>query len=73
MREWREAVLYAAAEWRRQVGKRVLLILAVLALIVWIVQKTPVAFLPEDAVDFVGGAAIGLWIGVIVNWLAGRS
>ena len=54
-------------------GKRVLLILAIVALLVWIVQKTPAAFLPEDGTDFVGGAAIGLWIGVVVNWFAGRE
>ena len=65
--------MYAAAEWRRQVGKRALLVLAVIAVILWIVQKTPMAFLPEDAVDFVGGAAIGLWIGVVVNWFADRA
>ena len=73
MREWRGAVLYAAAEWRRQVGKRALLVLAVIALIVCIIEYTPLAFLGEDAEDFVCGAAIGLWIGVIVNWFADRS
>ncbi len=58
---------------RWKVGKRALLVLAIIAVILWIVQKTPMAFLPEDGMDFVGGAAIGLWIGVVVNWFAGRE
>ena len=58
---------------RWKVGKRALLVLAIVAAILWIVQKTPMAFLPEDGTDFIGGAAIGLWIGVVVNRLAARE
>lgn len=54
-------------------GKRTIYVLTVLALIVAVLQKTPLAFLPEDAADFAWGAAVGLTIGAIVTWIAGRS
>lgn len=54
-------------------GKRTITVLAVLALIIAAIQKTPLAFLPEDAADFVWGLAGGLSIGAIVAWFAGRS
>jgi hypothetical protein len=53
-------------------GKRTMLILAVAALVLALLQKTPAAFLNSDAADFVGGLAAGLWIGVLVIWAVGR-
>ena len=61
-----------ASERRTQVGKRGLVILAVIVSVLWIVQLTPAAFLPKVAADFAGGIALGLWIGVIMNWFAAR-
>jgi NhaP-type Na+/H+ or K+/H+ antiporter len=55
------------------IGKRAILVLAILALVVAILQKTPLAFLPEDAADFAWGCAIGLTIGAVISWLAERS
>jgi hypothetical protein len=54
-------------------GKRTILVLAVIAIVVALLQWTPLAFLPKDAADFVGGLAVGLSIGGIIAWLAGRS
>jgi TctA family transporter len=47
-----------------------MLVFAVLALLLAIVQKTPMAFLPENGADFVWGLAAGLWIGTIMSWFA---
>jgi hypothetical protein len=49
-----------------------MIVLAVLALVVAVIQKTSLAFLSPDAADFVWGLAGGLWIGVIVSWIASR-
>ena len=54
-------------------GKRTIIALAVLALIVAIVQKTPLAFLGPDAADFVWGLTAGLWIGVLVTVVVTRG
>jgi len=54
-------------------GRRTILILAILAIIVWLLQLTPMAFLSKDAADFAGGVAAGLSIGAIVSWVATRS
>jgi len=54
-------------------GRRTIFILAILAIIVWLVQWTPLAFLPKDAADFAGGLAAGLTIGAIVSWAVTRS
>jgi hypothetical protein len=58
---------------RSIMGKRTILALAVLAIIVSVLQWTPLAFLPEDAADFIAGLAAGLAIGALVAWFAGRS
>ena len=47
--------------------------MAVLALIVAVLQKTPAAFLSKDAADFAWGFAGGLSIGAIVTLIAGRE
>jgi len=52
-------------------GKRTILILAVLALLVAIAQKTPLAFLSPDTADFVWGLTVGLGIGALVAWFWG--
>jgi len=54
-------------------GKRTIYALTVIALIIAVLQKTPMAFLPKDAADFVWGLTGGLAIGSIVTWIAGRS
>jgi hypothetical protein len=54
-------------------GKRTMWILTVLALVVALLQKTPMAFLLRDAADFVWGLTGGLAIGSIVASIAGRS
>jgi hypothetical protein len=54
-------------------GKRLIYILTVIALIIAILQKTPLAFLNEHAADFVWGGTIGLAIGSIVTWLSERE
>lgn len=45
-------------------------ILAILALLVWLAQKTPVAFLPPDQTDFAGGLFAGLFLGAVISWWA---
>jgi hypothetical protein len=54
-------------------GKRTILILAAIAIVIAVIQWTPLAFLPKDAADFAGGVALGLTIGAVVSWLATRS
>lgn len=54
-------------------GKRTIIVLAILALIAAAVQMTPLRFLSNDAGDFVWGLAGGLSIGAIVVLIAGRS
>ena len=54
-------------------GRRIIFILAILAIIVWLVQLTPMAFLPKDAADFAGGLAAGLTIGAVVSWVVTRT
>ena len=50
-----------------------MMVLAILAIIVAVLQKTPAAFLSQGASDFVSGAAAGLTIGAAVAWYAGRA
>ena len=45
-------------------------ILAIVALLVWIAQKTSMAFLTPNATDFVGGLAVGLVVSAGIAWLA---
>ena len=54
-------------------GKRTILVLAVMAIVVGLLQKTPFAFLPKDAADFVWGLASGLSFGGVIAWFGGRS
>jgi hypothetical protein len=54
-------------------GRRTIIVLAVLAIIVALIQLTPLAFLSEDAADFAGGLAFGLTIGALVSWYVSRS
>jgi high-affinity Fe2+/Pb2+ permease len=54
-------------------GTRTIWILAAIVLVIALLQKTPLAFLPEGAADFTGGLAIGLAIGALIAWMAGRS
>jgi len=53
-------------------GKRTITVLAIAALLLAVVQKTPLAFLPKDAADFVWGLAGGLLIGMAVTWISSR-
>ncbi len=50
-------------------GRNVITILAVLAIIVGLMQKTSMAFLAPDSQDFVWGLAAGLSFGAIVSWI----
>ena len=54
-------------------GKGTIVVLAVVALVVGLVQLTPLAFLSKDAADFVWGLTLGLWIGAIVSYFVSRS
>ena len=45
-------------------------ILAIVALVVWIAQKTPIAFLTVNQTDFVGGLFVGLLIAGAIAWWA---
>jgi hypothetical protein len=48
--------------------------LAAIAIVLAVLQYTPVRFLPKDAADFVGGVAVGLTIGAVFAWIAaGRN
>jgi hypothetical protein len=52
------------------VGKRIITLLAAVALVIAVLQWTPLAFLSKDLTDFVWGLAGGLSIGAIVAWMA---
>lgn len=54
-------------------GRRTIIVLAVLAIIAAVVQYTPLAFLSKDAADFVNGLAVGLTFGALVAWFVTRS
>jgi NhaP-type Na+/H+ or K+/H+ antiporter len=54
-------------------GKRAIIVLAVIAIIVGVLQYTPLHFLSKDATDFVWGLVIGLAIGAIIAWVASRA
>ena len=54
-------------------GKRVITILAAVAILIAAIQWTPLAFLSKDSTDFVCGLAGGLSIGAIVVWFASPS
>ena len=53
-------------------GRRTLLVLTAIALVIAILQKTPLAFLPKDGADFVWGVLAGLVIASVITWLAER-
>ncbi len=44
--------------------------LAVLAIVIAILQFTPLHFLSKDAADFAGGVATGLSIAAVFAWIA---
>ena len=53
---------------------RLLTALAIIAILFYILQFTPLRFLGKDAADFVGGVAVGLTIGTVFAWIAtGRT
>jgi hypothetical protein len=52
------------------VGRKTITILAVLAIVIAVMQKTSLAFMPPDAADFVWGLAAGLSLGAVVAWIA---
>jgi len=54
-------------------GKRTIFVLTFIALVVAVLQLTPMAFLSKDAADFVWGLTGGLAIGAIVVWIVSRS
>lgn len=54
-------------------GRRTLFVLTIVVFVIAVLQKTPLAFLPEDAADFVWGMVGGLVIGSVITWLAGRE
>ena len=54
-------------------GRRTLFALTIVVFVIAVLQKTPLAFLPEDAADFVWGMVGGLVIGSVITWLAGRE
>jgi hypothetical protein len=51
-------------------GRKLITILAILAIVVAAMQKTSLAFMSPDAADFVWGLAGGLSLGAIVAWIA---
>lgn len=51
----------------------VILIAGALAIALWLVQKTPYAFMSSGPGDFVGGLGAGLLIGGLVAWMASRE
>lgn len=53
-------------------NRRVISVLAVVSIALFALQYTPLAFLSEDASDFMGGLAVGLLIGAIFSWIATR-
>ena len=54
-------------------GPRIATALAILAIVVGVLQYTPLHFLSKDATDFVWGLVVGLGIGAIIAWIATRS
>ena len=53
---------------------RLITALALIAIIAYVLQFTPLRFLGKDAADFVGGVAVGLTIGTVFAWIAeGRT
>ena len=49
-------------------------LLTIIVIIIAVLQYTSLRFLPKNAVDFVGGVAIGLTIGSVFSWIAtGRN
>lgn len=54
-------------------GKRIITVLAAIAIVIAASQWTPLAFLSKDSTDFVCGLAGGLSIGAIVAWFASPS
>lgn len=53
-------------------GRRTLFVIAAIALVIAVLQLTPLAFLPKDGADFVWGLVAGLAIASVITWLAGR-
>ena len=49
---------------------KAIVILAVIAIVVAVLQLTPLRFLSKDAADFVWGLAFGLTVGAIFAWVA---
>jgi uncharacterized membrane protein len=54
-------------------GKGTIVVLAVVALVVGLVQLTPLAFLSKDATDFVWGLTFGLALGAVIAFFATRT
>lgn len=54
-------------------GKRTMYVLTAVSLVIAVLQLTSLAFLPEDARDFVWGLAGGLAIGAFVVWIVTRE
>jgi membrane protease YdiL (CAAX protease family) len=54
-------------------GKGTIVGLAVVALVVGLVQLTPLAFLSKDAADFVWGLTFGLALGAVIAFFATRT
>jgi hypothetical protein len=54
-------------------GKQTIYILTALALLIALLQLTPVAILSKDAADFVWGLTGGLAIGAIEVWFTSRD
>ena len=54
-------------------GTRTIVVLAVVALVVGLVQLTPLAFLSKDATDFVWGLTFGLVLGALIALFATRT
>jgi len=54
-------------------GKGTIVVLAVVALVVGLVQLTPMAFLSKDATDFVWGLTFGLALGAVIAFFAART
>ncbi len=54
-------------------GKGTMFVLAVVALVVGLVQLTPLAFLSKNATDFVWGLTLGLALGTLIAFFATRT
>jgi len=54
--------------------KHIITWLTVIAIVIALLQFTPLRFLPKDAADFADGVAFGLLIGTVFSWIAaGRN